>query len=105
MTTQQTTTSPSRVTDADIRVWDDLVTATATRLAGSYRARQASAELDDLIQEGRIAVWQSLLRGVNPGMVITNRMKDYIEWVGRRSQAVPYGAALPVEDIPAGGEV
>lgn len=101
-TSRQTTTSPSSVTDQDIREWDGLITATATRLAGTPRARRAGAELDDLIQEGRIAVWQALLRGVNPGKVIANRMKDYIEWVGRRSEAVPYGAALPVE---AGGDL
>lgn len=103
ITERYTVSSPTRVTDADIRAWDGLIAATATRLAGTQRARRAGAELDDLIQEGRLAVFLSILRGVNPGMVIENRMKDYVKWVGRRNDAVPYEAALPVE-APLGGE-
>lgn len=105
MLTSKTTTSRSSVTDEDILVWDDLVKATAARLAGTRRARQAGAELDDLIQEGRLSVFLSILRGVNPGLVIENRMKNYVQWVGRRTgNAVPYEAALPTE-APVGGEV
>lgn len=43
------------VSDDQIRAYDDHVHSLARKYVG-----RAGAELDDLVQEGRIAVWQSL---------------------------------------------
>ena len=43
------------VSDDQIRAYDDHVQSLARKYVG-----RARAELDDLVQEGRIAVWQSL---------------------------------------------
>jgi DNA-directed RNA polymerase specialized sigma24 family protein len=62
------------------------------------------AEVDDLEQEGLIAVWQSLARGVTPTETfITNRMRDWVRWL-KRQTPIPYQAMLPLDDyrdIPA----
>lgn len=104
MTKSATTTSPS--SDEAITQWDGLVEATATRLVGTNRARRAAAEFDDLVQEGRIAVMDSLGRGVNPALVIENRMKDYITWLirWRKGDHVPYETLLPLEGIASSVE-
>jgi hypothetical protein len=57
-------------------------------------------EFDDLVQEGRIAIWQALERGVAEGnlpLVARGRMVDYQRWLGR--QGVPYSKLLPIEDL------
>lgn len=102
MTTPVATTSPSRgrpVTSAEIQPYLKAVDAIASRLAGTSRARRVGAEYDDLFQEGLVAVWQSLLRGVDPMLVITNRMKDWIRFQGRlgHHDHADYGALLPIE--------
>ena len=104
MTTSPTTTT-SRSSDDAITQWDGLVEATAHRLAGTNRARRAAAEFDDLVQEGRLGVMVALDRGTNPGLVIENRMKDYITWLirWRKGDHVPYEALLPLE-IGSSGE-
>jgi hypothetical protein len=66
-------------------------------LAAKFVGRNG-AELDDLIQEGRIFVWQSLERGIQPAAEqIENRMKDWVKWLGRR-EAIEYGAMLPLDE-------
>jgi hypothetical protein len=75
-----------------------------------YLARQyvgfARAEFDDLAQEGRIAVWQSLARGLRPSTaVIEGRMIDWVRYLQRleRNDAIAYERILPIEeygDIP-----
>lgn len=58
------------------------------------------AEYDDLVQEGLISVWQSLQRGVNPALVVENRMRDYLRYLGRQTP-VSYEELLPLEDFRA----
>lgn len=100
MTTSATTTSPSRpVRSEDILPYLDYIASTATRLARSPRARRAGAEFDDLFQEGMLAVIVSLPKGIDPMLVIANRMKDWIRYQRRQRSGdpVPYGAMLPTE--------
>lgn len=49
------------VSSESVRQYEGLVVSLARPLVG-----RAGAELDDLVQEGLIAVWQSLERGVPP---------------------------------------
>lgn len=82
------------VTSAQIAAYEDACTAIARRLVG-----RNGAELDDLVQEGRIFVWQSLERGVKPSAdMIRNRMVDYVRWLGRQTP-IPYEAMLPLDDF------
>jgi DNA-directed RNA polymerase specialized sigma subunit len=56
-------------------------------VARRYRSRHILAEEDDLIQEGLIAVWQALEKGVTPGPeYILNRMRDYTRKLNRPSR-------------------
>lgn len=56
------------------------------------------AEVADLEQEGRIAVWQSLQRGVTPSNeLIKDRMIAWTRWL-RRQPSVPYESMLPMDD-------
>ena len=72
--------------------------AACRALARRYVGRNG-ADLDDLVQEGRILVWQSLQRGVHPAAdMIENRMRSYVRWLGRQ-YPVPYEAMLPLDDI------
>lgn len=60
------------------------------------------AELDDLVQEGLINVWQTLERGVTPAAeIIEYRMGSYTKWLGRHTP-VPYEAMLPLDDFRGG---
>lgn len=99
-----TTTSRSSVTSAEIEGYVGFVVSSATRLAGSRRARQAGAEYDDLYQEGLIAVWQSLQRGTNPLLPVQNRMRDWIRFTVRlkKHDNIPYATLLPIEELPSG---
>lgn len=83
------------VTSEQVAAYDDLIVS----LARLHNGR-ASAELDDLIQEGRIAVFLSLRRGIFPSKeLIENRMRDYVRFLHRlnRLEAADYGAYLPIE--------
>lgn len=81
------------VTSAQIADYEDALHALARRLVG-----RNGAELDDLVQEGRIFVWQSLQREVFPSAeMIRNRMVDYVRWLGRQTP-IPYEAMLPLDD-------
>lgn len=69
------------------------------RLARQY-VGFANAELDDLVQEGLIAVWQSLARGLRPAtLVIEGRMIDWVRYLHRlqHNDAVAYELMLPME--------
>lgn len=65
-----------------------------------YIASQGKAEYDDLRQEGMIAAWLTLERGIvpHPG-IIYHRMLDWVRYLGRqeRGDAVGYERALPME--------
>jgi DNA-directed RNA polymerase specialized sigma24 family protein len=102
-TTSQTTTFPSRESSDDVRPYLEIIEVSATRLANSPQARRAGAEYDDLYQEGMVAALLSLRRGVNPTLVIANRMKDWIRLQQRQraGDPIPYEALLPTE-VPVG---
>jgi DNA-directed RNA polymerase specialized sigma subunit len=73
------------VTDINDRVagYRGLVESVASR----YRSRHILADEDDLIQEGLIAVWHALEKGIEPGPdYIRNRMKDYVRKLNRPSR-------------------
>lgn len=77
--------------------YSGLVAHLADGLACSGRAKIVGAEYDDLNQEGLIAVWQTLLRGLPVSKdVVENRMKDWIRYQGRTS-GTDYGDVMPLE--------
>lgn len=97
-----------------------MVEATAARLSNSSRARRVGAELDDLIQEGLIFVWQTLERGHRvSGDMVQNRMLDWMRLMARQTgydlpscdpkaeddsldpcpQHIPYERILPLDDF------
>lgn len=51
------------VSDDQVRDYEDTIRSLARKYIG-----RAGAELDDLVQEGRIAVWQSLEDGRPPSV-------------------------------------
>jgi DNA-directed RNA polymerase specialized sigma24 family protein len=60
----------------------------------------ANAELDDLVQEGMVSVWQAMSRGLTPStLVIIHRMNDWVRYLRRleRGDAVAYEVMLPIE--------
>lgn len=82
------------VTSAQIAAYEPACVALAQRYVG-----RNGAELDDLVQEGRIFVWQTLQRGIHPSAeMIANRMVDYVRWLGRQTP-IPYEAMLPLDDF------
>jgi len=84
----------SEVTSAQIAAYEPLCVKLARPLVG-----RNGAELDDLVQEGRIDVWQSLARGVEPAAhLVYARMVDYVRWLGRQTP-IPYEAMLPLDDF------
>lgn len=61
----------------------------------------AEAEMDDLVQEGMIAVWQALSRGLRPStQVIEGRMLDWVRFLRRlkHNDAIAYELLLPIEE-------
>ena len=59
------------------------------------------AEFDDLRQEGMIAAWQALTRGLRPSTeVIEGRMIDWVRFLRRlkANDAIAYEQLLPIED-------
>lgn len=68
------------------------VVATARKYVGWN-----GAELDDLVQEGLIAVWQTLERGHLPsGLVIEGRMKNWVRFLETQTPG-DYDNMLPLE--------
>lgn len=68
------------------------------------------AELDDLVQEGLVFVWQSLERGIQPVPdLIEGRMKSWVRLLGyqtgkvvtKEGEAVEYAQLLPLDDYVA----
>ena len=69
-------------------------------LARKYKGF-AQAEFDDLVQEGLIAVWQSLARGLRPSSeVIEYRLISWVRYLDRltRNDGIAYERLLPIED-------
>jgi len=68
-----------------------------TRLARKYVGR-FGAELDDLVQEGAIFVWQSLQKGITPSEDhIRNRMRN---WTRTLEYQTRYGRLKEPVDPP-----
>jgi len=66
------------------------------------------AELDDLVQEGLIFIWQSLERGITPSAeLVSARMRDWVRLLGTQigrgrgvdGAAVEYTTLLPLDDF------
>lgn len=87
-----------RVTDQAVAEYRSLVEALATEVHRSPGAKRVGAEMDDLVQEGLISVWQSLERGHNPATVIRNRMKNWVTFLAHRGER-SYTTFLPLEDF------
>lgn len=84
------------VTDEAVAAYQSHIESLAWRYVGF-----ANAEFDDLVQEGRIAVWQTLSRGLRPStQVIEGRMKDWVRYLRRlvHNDAVAYELLLPIEE-------
>lgn len=80
--------------DAAIAAYEPLLEQLARPFVG-----RDGAELDDLVQEGRIAVWQSLGRGICPTAgLIENRMRDYLRALKPQTPAT-YETLLPMDDF------
>ncbi len=87
------------VTDAQIRAYESLIEQLAAPLVSTD---SDLIELDDLMHEGRIAVWQALERGVHPAKeIIQGRMVDYVRWMraDKRGYPVKYEELLPLDDF------
>jgi hypothetical protein len=85
-----------------LRNYAGLLDSLARKLSAGPRAAQVGAEYDDLYQEGQIAIWQALERGVTPSAeIIEDRMKNWFRYLGRQTP-IPYEALLPLEDYPSG---
>lgn len=85
--------------DAEISDYKGYVEWLARRFAGIQ-----GAELDDLVQEGLIAVWLSLDRGLQPSRdFIENRMKM---WVRKMRSQIPvdYDELLPLDILEASSD-
>jgi DNA-directed RNA polymerase specialized sigma24 family protein len=83
------------VTSEDVAAYTQLVEKLARKHIG-----RAQAEFDDLVQEGYIAVFLSLKRGIHPSAeIIENRQRDYVRYLNRlsRLEAASYEAYLPTE--------
>ena len=93
-----TTTSPSRSLEASLTRYLPWIERTASRYAGNPGGRPR-AEYDDLVQEGLIAAWLSLQRGVNPAQAVENRMRDWIRYLARQPEPIPYDTLLPMESL------
>lgn len=69
-----------------------------TRYARKYVGR-FGAELDDLVQEGAIFVWQSLQKGITPSEDhIRNRMRNWVRTLEFQSR---YGRIKEPVEYPA----
>ena len=86
------------VTSERVAEYLPLVEAYARRYVGF-----AQSEYDDLRQEGMIAVWQTLERGLRPSpLVINGRMLDWVSYLRRlqRNDAIAYEVMLPMDEFP-----
>jgi DNA-directed RNA polymerase specialized sigma24 family protein len=81
-----------------------LVESSAAKFADPDRPKARRAEYDDLVQEGLIAVWQTLERGLDPSQeFIEHRMFDWMRTIARQT-----GRSLVLsldEDLPPLDEV
>lgn len=73
-------------------------------VANRYRSRHILAEYDDLVQEGMIAVWHALEKGIEPGPAyIRNRMRDYVRKLHRpirHEETLEYSDELGTQRSP-----
>ena len=86
-----------------VAAYSGLVAHLAEKYAATRGAKVASAEYDDLYQEGMIDVWQALERGVTPSTVtIENQMRKWIRTMRRQSH--PAGSRPLSFDEARGGD-
>lgn len=76
-----------------IRGYEAALLPLALRLAG-----RDGAEVDDLMQEGRLSVWDALRRGVEPSLVIAwKRMLMWVRYL-RPQNPAPYEEIEGLDD-------
>lgn len=83
------------VTSEEVGAYSGLIEGLARRMTG-----YAGAEFDDLVQEGMIAVWQTLARGLRPSrQVVRGRMIDWTRYLRRltNNDAIAYEQLLPLD--------
>lgn len=88
----------SQAVDQALEKHRGLVESRAAALAATPGAKRVGAEYDDLVQEGMIAVWQSTERGHDPTLVVVNRMRDWVRYLGKRD-GEGYQAHMPLDDF------
>jgi hypothetical protein len=83
-----------------------LVESSAHKLAATRRAIRAGVEYDDLVQEGLLAVWQSLGKGRPPNAEhVEGRMRNWIKHLAAQAglsqgaQHFDYEDLLPLDDL------
>lgn len=82
---------------AAVRGYLDRCEVLASSLARRGTRGINGVEFDDLVQEGLIAAWQSLAKGVTPSEKhLRARMLNYMRWLGNRGP-VPYYTAMPID--------
>jgi DNA-directed RNA polymerase specialized sigma24 family protein len=89
----------ARDINGQVREHAGLVESLADRLS-----RRDRNERDDLIQEGLIAVWETITGGKPVTEdIIVKRMKKWLKFRGRqkRDVATDYNKLLPLEDLRA----
>ena len=87
---------PVESLDSAIReYWSEL-----TRIARRYVGRHG-AELDDLVQEGAIFVWQSLQKGIKPKEeLIRARMRNWVRTLEYQTRYTKERIMTPTLDKP-----
>lgn len=76
--------------------YHDLIRRIARRYVGF-----GTAELDDLMQEGRISIWRALEQGVTPSkVIIERRMIGWVRYCRRliHNDAIAYEKFLPWDE-------
>lgn len=91
--------------NGEVGLYSDLVESLARKYVG-----RNGAELDDLVQEGLINVWQTLERGITPSAeIISFRMESWVALMGDQTgrstkldsegNRVTYETLLPLDDF------
>jgi hypothetical protein len=91
--------------NGEVAGYRDLVESLARKFVG-----RNGAELDDLVQEGLVNVWQTLERGIQPSaQIIEDRMRNWTKLMGSQTgrsliedangNLVSYETLLPLDDF------
>lgn len=95
-----TTTTPGRDLSAEVAEYRGLCETLAARIVRPGSMSRTGVEYDDLVQEGLVAVWQTLSRGVTPsaeivrGVMLKYARKMGAEKRGGKAEITPYNEEL-----------